>query len=54
MTTLKTDMTKMNKQEIRLVEDLLKKTISDEFCDKTTKQIALSILEKIKNDTSNN
>jgi len=41
---------KMTKQEIKLLEELLKKCIDDEFCDRTTKQVALSILDKIKND----
>ena len=40
----------MNKQEIRLIEDLLKKYIEDEFCDKTTKMVALSILSKLKDN----
>ena len=40
----------MTKQEIKLLEELLKKCIDDEFCDRTTKQVALSILDKIKND----
>ena len=44
----------MNKQEIKLIEDLLKKVTDDELCDKTTKQVALSILNKIKNDTGTN
>jgi len=41
---------KMTKQEIKLLEELLKKCIDDEFCDRTTKQVALSILDKIKNE----
>jgi len=41
---------KMTRQEIKLLEELLKKCIDDEFCDRTTKQVALSILDKIKND----
>lgn len=41
---------KMTKQELKLIEELLKKCIDDEFCDRTTKQVALSILDKIKND----
>ena len=44
---------KMTKQEIKLLEELLKKCIDDEFCDRTTKQVALSILDKIKNDEEN-
>jgi len=38
----------MNRQEIRLIEDLLKKCTEDELCDKTTKMVALSILSKLK------
>ena len=48
-----TSQTKMTKQEIKLLEELLKKCIDDEFCDRTTKQVALSILDKIKNDEEN-
>lgn len=40
----------MTQQEIKLIEDLIEKCISDEYCDKTTKQVALSILNKLKND----
>lgn len=45
-----TSQIKMTKQELKLIEELLKKCIDDEFCDRTTKQVALSILDKIKND----
>lgn len=45
-----TSQIKMTKQEIKLLEELLKKCIDDEFCDRTTKQVALSILDKIKNE----
>lgn len=45
-----TSLIKMTKQELKLIEELLKKCIDDEFCDRTTKQVALSILDKIKND----
>ena len=48
-----TSQIKMTKQEIKLLEELLKKCIDDEFCDRTTKQVALSILDKIKNEEEN-
>ena len=40
----------MNQQEINLLKDLIEKCITDENCDKTTKQVALSILNKLQND----
>lgn len=49
-----TSQIKMTKQEIKLLEELLKKCIDDEFCDRTTKQVALSILDKIKYERKNN
>ena len=39
----------MNNQEIKLIEDLIKKCIEDEWCDNTTKKVGLSILNKLKN-----
>jgi hypothetical protein len=40
----------MNNQEKKLIEDLIQKCIEDEFCDKTTKMVALSILNKLENE----
>ena len=40
----------MTTQEIALLKNLIEKCIADEFCDKTTQKVALSILENIKND----
>lgn len=39
----------MNQQEINLLKDLIEKCIADEYCDKTTKQVGLSILNKLEN-----
>ena len=40
----------LNSQEIALLKDLIEKCITDEFCDNTTKKVALSILNKLNND----
>lgn len=40
----------MNRQEKNLIKDLIEKVLADENCDKTTKMVALSILEKLKNE----
>ena len=41
-------MYELNSQEENLIKDVLKRTIEDEFCDETTKQVVLSILNKFK------